>query len=82
MPGCTIAPWAAALCLMLAACQAETAQPSVRPSPETASAAVPASSPAAPIHGIGLASHLAGQRHRAVDQCTSDGAVRVCNRRG
>ncbi|RQZ18401.1 hypothetical protein DIE15_09545 [Burkholderia sp. Bp9031] len=75
MTRCPVIPLAAALCLMLAACQTEP----VQSSPETASATVPASSPATPIRGIGLAPHLAGQSHWAVGQCTSNGAVKVCN---
>ncbi|EDT04647.1 hypothetical protein [Burkholderia ambifaria] len=75
MPKYAIAPLGAALCLMLAACQTE----SIQPSPETASAAVPASSPATQIRGIGVAPHLAAQSHWAVGQCTSNGAVNVCN---
>ncbi|MGN7981404.1 hypothetical protein [Burkholderia sp. 22313] len=75
MPRHTIAPLAAAFCLTLAACQTE----SVPPSPESASATVPASSVATPIRGIGVAPHLAGQSHWAVGQCTSNGAVKVCN---
>jgi hypothetical protein len=51
----------------------------MQPSPETASAPVPASSPAAPIRGIGVAPHLAAQSHWAVGQCTSNGTVNVCN---
>ncbi|AFQ48265.1 hypothetical protein [Burkholderia cepacia] len=75
MPGHTTAPLAIALCLVLPACQSE----SVQPSPETASAAVPAASPATPIRGLGFAPHLAGQSHWAVGQCTSNGSVKVCN---
>ena len=75
MPRHTIAPLAVASCLVLAACQTET----VSPSPERASTAVPASSPATPIHGIGQAPHLTGQSHWAVHACTSDGTVKVCN---
>ncbi|UEP49682.1 hypothetical protein [Burkholderia ambifaria] len=75
MPKYAIAPLGAALCLMLAACQTE----SIQPSPETASAAVPASSPATQIRGIGVAPRLAAQSHWAVGQCTSNGAVNVCN---
>ncbi|NIF39720.1 hypothetical protein F3J14_02145 [Burkholderia sp. Tr-862] len=75
MPRYAIAPLGAALCLMLAACQTE----SIQPSPETASAAVQASAPATPIRGIGLAPHLAAQSHWAVGQCTSNGTVNVCN---
>ncbi|WP_396330424.1 hypothetical protein [Burkholderia anthina] len=70
-----IAPLAVASCLVLAACQTEA----VSPPPETASTAVPASSPATPIRGIGQAPHLAGQSHWAAHACTSDGAVKVCN---
>nr|WP_230951787.1 hypothetical protein [Burkholderia cepacia] len=75
-----IAPWASALCLALSACQTASEPPSL-PSPDTASAAaaVPASSPAAPIRGIGLAPHLAGQSHWATGQCTTNGTVKVCN---
>ncbi|WP_321785055.1 hypothetical protein [Burkholderia pyrrocinia] len=74
-----IAPLASALCLALAACQSVPVPAPVLPSPETASAAVPASSPAAPIRGIGLAPRLAGQSHWAVGQCTTNGTVKVCN---
>ena len=74
-----IAPLGAALCLMLAACQTASRPTPVQPSPETASAPVPASSPAAPIRGIGVAPHLAAQSHWAVGQCTSNGTVNVCN---
>ncbi len=70
-----VAPLGAAFCLMLAACQTE----SIQPSPETASVPVPPSSPAAPIRGIGVAPHLAAQSHWAVGQCTSNGTVNVCN---
>ncbi|WP_322035932.1 hypothetical protein [Burkholderia cepacia] len=72
-----IAPWASAFCLALSACQTA----SELPSPDTASAAaaVPASSPTAPIRGIGLAPHLAGQSHWATGQCTTNGTVKVCN---
>nr|WP_322023946.1 hypothetical protein [Burkholderia sp. BCC1977] len=77
MSGCAVAPWAAARCLMLAARRTEAAQPSVPPSPETAS--IPAASPAVPIRGIGFAPHLAGPSHWAVGQCTSNGALKVCN---
>ncbi|KAG8153065.1 hypothetical protein [Burkholderia catarinensis] len=72
------APLAAALCLMLSACQTAS-EPPLQPSPETASVAVPASSPAAPIRGIGLAPHLAAQSHWATGQCTTNGTVNVCN---
>ncbi|WP_346428405.1 hypothetical protein [Burkholderia sp. Nafp2/4-1b] len=75
----TVAPLAAALCLMLAACQTEPAPTPIPPSPELASTAVPASSPATPIHGLGAAPHLAAQSHWTVHHCTSDGAVKVCN---
>ncbi|WP_420874373.1 hypothetical protein [Burkholderia arboris] len=74
-----IGPSAFALCLALTACQAASERAPVQPSPETASATVPASSPAAPIRGIGLAPSLAGQSHWAVGQCTSNGTVKVCN---
>ncbi|AWV01350.1 hypothetical protein DM992_13295 [Burkholderia sp. JP2-270] len=74
-----IAPLASALCLALAACQTASRPTPVQPSPETASAAVPASSPAAPIRGIGQVPHLAGQSHWAVGQCTTNGTVKVCN---
>ncbi|NLA18410.1 hypothetical protein [Burkholderia cepacia] len=75
-----IAPWASALCLALSACQTASEPPPL-PSPDAASAAaaVPASSPAAPIRGIGLAPHLAGQSHWATGQCTTNGTVKVCN---
>nr|WP_254609673.1 hypothetical protein [Burkholderia lata] len=75
-----IAPLASALCLALSACQTAPERPPL-PSPDTASAAaaVPASSPAAPIRGIGLAPHLAGQSHWATGQCTTNGTVKVCN---
>ncbi|WP_175857731.1 hypothetical protein [Burkholderia anthina] len=75
MPRHSIAPLVVASCLVLAACQTET----VSPSPETASTAVPASSPATPIRGIGQAPHLVGQSHWAAHACTSDGTVKVCN---
>ncbi|AXF22249.1 hypothetical protein CUJ89_08840 [Burkholderia pyrrocinia] len=74
-----IAPLASALCLALSACQTASEPSPLQPSPETASAAVPASSPAAPIRGIGLAPHLAEQSHWAVGQCTTNGTVKVCN---
>ncbi|MGT0191210.1 MULTISPECIES: hypothetical protein [Burkholderia] len=74
-----IAPLASALCLALAACQTASRPTPVQPSPETASAAVPASSPAVPIRGIGQAPQLAGQSHWAVGQCTTNGTVKVCN---
>ncbi|ESS41273.1 hypothetical protein P355_5034 [Burkholderia cenocepacia KC-01] len=52
----------------------------MQPSPETASATVPASSPpAAPIRGMGVAPRLAGQSHWAIGQCTTNGTVKVCN---
>ncbi|WP_176048121.1 hypothetical protein [Burkholderia sp. BCC1644] len=70
---------ASALCLALAACQSAPETPLPPPSPETASAAVPASSPAEPIRGMGMAPHLAGQSHWAVGQCTTNGTVKVCN---
>ncbi|VWB56268.1 putative lipoprotein [Burkholderia metallica] len=75
-----IAPLASVLCLALSACQTASGPPSL-PSPDTAStaAAVPASSPAAPIRGVGLAPHLAGQSHWTIGQCTTNGAVKVCN---
>ncbi|WP_319000994.1 MULTISPECIES: hypothetical protein [Burkholderia] len=74
-----IGPSAFVLCLALAACQATPGRAPVQPSPETASATAPASSPAVPIRGIGLAPSLAGQSHWAVGQCTSNGTVKVCN---
>ncbi|KAB0643557.1 hypothetical protein [Burkholderia latens] len=70
-----IAALAAAPCLMLAACQTEP----VQPSPETASTAVPASSPATPIRGIAFAPHLAGQSHWTVHHCASDGTAKACD---
>nr|WP_254597815.1 hypothetical protein [Burkholderia lata] len=75
-----IALLASVLVLALSACQT-AAEPPQLPSPDTASAAaaVPASSPAAPIRGIGLAPHLAGQSHWATGQCTTNGTVKVCN---
>ncbi|WP_320338774.1 hypothetical protein [Burkholderia seminalis] len=73
-----IAPLGAALCLALAACQAAPEAP-LPPSPETASAAMPAPSPAGPIRGVGMAPHLTGQSHWAVGQCTTNGTVKVCN---
>ncbi|AOJ21661.1 hypothetical protein WJ11_19895 [Burkholderia cenocepacia] len=75
-----IAPLAFALCLTLAACQTASGPAPVQPSPETASATVPASSsPAAPIRGMGVAPRLAGQSHWAIGQCTTNGTVKVCN---
>ncbi|WP_082720173.1 hypothetical protein [Burkholderia sp. MSMB1835] len=75
-----IASLAFALCSALAACQTASGPSPVQPSPETASATVPASSPpAAPIRGMGLAPHLAGQSHWAVGQCTTNGTVKICN---
>ncbi|WP_366917816.1 hypothetical protein [Burkholderia seminalis] len=74
-----IAPLGSALCLALAACQAAPEASLPPPSPETASAAVPAASPAEPIRGMGMAPHLAGQSHWAVGQCTTNGTVKVCN---
>ncbi|WP_319000877.1 hypothetical protein [Burkholderia sp. AU30280] len=75
-----IAPLASTFCLALSACQTAS-EPPLLPSPDTASAAtaVPASSPSEPIRGVGLAPHLAGQSHWAVGQCTTNGAVKVCN---
>ncbi|WP_347879280.1 hypothetical protein [Burkholderia sp. BCC0419] len=74
-----IVPPAFALCLAIAACQTSGPAP-VQPSPETASAPVPASSPpAAPIRGMGVAPHLAAQSHWAIGQCTTNGTVKVCN---
>ncbi|HEF5870630.1 TPA: hypothetical protein SAY52_001202 [Burkholderia cenocepacia] len=75
-----IAPLAFTLCLALAACQTASAPAPVQPSPETASATVPGSSPpAAPIRGIGVVPRLAGQSHWAIGQCTTNGTVKVCN---
>ncbi|HDR9799899.1 hypothetical protein KDW40_12745 [Burkholderia cenocepacia] len=75
-----IAPLAFALCLALGACQTASGPSPVQPSPETASATVPASSPpAAPIRGMGVAPRLAGQSHWAIGQCTTNGTVKVCN---
>ncbi|MDS0849300.1 hypothetical protein [Burkholderia cenocepacia] len=75
-----IAPLAFALCLALGGCQTVSGPAPVQPSPETASATVPASSPpAAPIRGMGLAPRLAGQSHWAIGQCTTNGTVKVCN---
>ncbi|WP_347879816.1 hypothetical protein [Burkholderia sp. BCC0044] len=80
MPRSAIAPLAFALCLALAACQTASGPAPVQPSPETASATVPASSPpAAPIRGMGVAPHLAGQSHWATGECTTNGTVKVCN---
>ncbi|MGS0894161.1 hypothetical protein ACVBGC_16755 [Burkholderia stagnalis] len=74
-----IAPAAAACCVVLAACQSPSGPAASPPLPETASAAVQASSPVAPIRGLGLSPSLAGQSHWSTGQCTSNGAVKVCN---
>jgi len=80
MPRSAIAPPAFALCLTLAACQTASGPAPVQPSPETASATVPASPPpAAPIRGMGVAPRLAGQSHWAIGECRTNGSVKVCN---
>ncbi|UXU89340.1 hypothetical protein [Burkholderia sp. S-53] len=74
-----IALSASALCLALVACQSAPEPAPALPSPESASVTVPASSPVAPISGVGVAPNLAGQSHWAVGQCTTNGGVEVCN---
>ncbi|AYZ98509.1 hypothetical protein DB771_28315 [Burkholderia sp. AU29985] len=54
----------AVLCsIVLAACQSAAPPPSLPPSPETASTAVPASAEGAPIRGVGAAPQLVARTH-------------------